>query len=150
MKRIVEKSRYMSAVGVAVLLVMSALAFLWNAKIAIEIIFSVFRSADQEAFFGLYLIKLVDGILIAIVLMILALSVYSMFIGELELPAWMVAHNLEELKSKLSGVIVLVLAVRFLEFVLEGELASIDVMWMGIGIALMIAALVAFSVFIEK
>ena len=150
MKRIVENSRYMSVVGVVVLLVMSALAFLWNAKTAVEIIFSVFRSADQEALLSLYLIKLVDGILIAIVLMILALSVYSMFIGELELPAWMVAHNLEELKSKLSGVIVLVLAVRFLEYVLEGELASIELMWVGIAIAVVIAALIAFSVLIDK
>lgn len=147
MKKIIESSRYLSIIGVVVLLLMAAIAFAWNAIEAGDFVLKVISGEKNEELFSLYLIKLVDGILISIFLLMLAYSVYSMFVGNLDLPDWMVAHNLDELKTKLGGVIVLVLAVRFLEFVLEGELASIDVMWMGIGIALMI---VAFSVFIKK
>ena len=61
------------------------------------------------------LIAVVDVFLIATVLFVVAVSLYEMFIGDLKLPEWMVAHNLYELKSKLSGVIILVMAMKFLE-----------------------------------
>jgi len=150
MQKIIESTRYLSIIGVVILLLMSAIAFTWNAFEAGDFVVKMISGQKEADLFSLYLIKLIDGILISIFLLMLAYSVYSMFVGNLNLPDWMVAHNLAELTTKLGGVIVLVLAVRFLEFVLEGELASIDVMWMGIGIALMIGALVAFSVFIEK
>lgn len=150
MKKFIENGRFLALIAVVELLVMSAVAFTYNAVQGGELVIGLVTRQDIAGLFSLYLIKLVDGILIAIVLLMLSMSVYSMFIGTLEVPSWMVARNLQELKTKLSGVIILVLAVRFLEYVLEGELASIDVLWTGIAIAAVIAALVAFSVFTEK
>lgn len=150
MKTIVENGRYLAIIAVVELLVMSAVAFIWNAIQGGELIVGLATQQDTQGLFSLYLIKLVDGILIAIVLLMLSMSVYSMFIGAVEAPAWIVARNLKELKTKLSGIIILVLAVRFLEYVLEGEIASIDVLWTGIAIAAVMAALVAFSVLTEK
>jgi uncharacterized membrane protein YqhA len=46
---------------------------------------------------------------------------YELFINKLALPDWMLAHNLHELKSKLGGVIVLVMVVKFLSTWLSGK-----------------------------
>ena len=58
----------------------------------------------------------------------------------------MLAHNLHELKAKLSGMIVLVMIVRFLEELLKGKAAQ-DLFYTGVAIALVSAVLVAFSHF---
>lgn len=149
MKRLIENGRYLAIIAAVELLVMSAVAFIWNAMEGWELVVGLVTDQEIQGLFSLYLIKLVDGILIAMVLLMLSMSVYSMFIGSLDTPSWMVANDLQELKTKLSGVIVLVLSVRFLEYVLEGDLAGIDILWTGLGIAAVIAALVAFSVFID-
>ena len=106
---------------------------------------AILSTMGQSPTISLYLIQLVDAFLIAIVLYILAVSLYEMFIGDLALPNWMIAHNLYELKNKLSSVIILVIAVRFVEHILEGVMPALDVLWLAIATALVIFALVAFG-----
>ena len=52
-----------------------------------------------------------DTFLIATGLLVFSVSLYELALGELNLPDWMLAHNLHELKSKLSSIIILVMAV---------------------------------------
>ena len=66
------------------------------------------------------------------------------------LPDWMVVHNLHELKITLSSVIVLVMAVRFVEHLFEEHTTPKDVVYYAIATALVAAALVAFGYFTEK
>ena len=61
------------------------------------------------------LVQVMDGFLIAAGLLIFSLGLYELFIGEIELPAWLVIQDLDSLKAKLAGVIVMVMAVTFLE-----------------------------------
>jgi len=46
---------------------------------------------------------------------------YELFINHTALPDWMLAHDLNELKDKLGGVIILVMVVKFLEHLVEWE-----------------------------
>jgi uncharacterized membrane protein YqhA len=91
----------------------------------------------------------VDSFLIATAILIFAVSLYELFIGPLELPGWMLAHNLYELKAKLSSMIVLVMGVKFLEKLLESKDAN-DLLRTGIATALMSAVLIAFGYFGKK
>jgi uncharacterized membrane protein YqhA len=95
------------------------------------------------------LIELVDSFLIAIALQIFSLSMYELFVGELNLPDWMLAHNLHELKTKLSSVIILVMTVKFLEHLVEWKNPS-NSLFFAIAVSVVAATLIAFSYFGEK
>jgi uncharacterized membrane protein YqhA len=90
-------------------------------------------------------IEVADIFLLAVVLYIMAVGLYELFIDDnLDLPGWLVIHNLEDLKEKLVGVVIVVLAVFFLGRVIESN-EPLEVLYLGGGIAAMIAALSYFS-----
>jgi uncharacterized membrane protein YqhA len=74
---------------------------------------------------------------------------YELFIGEINVPEWMLAHNLYELKAKLSSMIVLVMAVKFLQKLLDTKDAN-DLLLRGLATAVMSAVLIAFGYFGKK
>lgn len=145
MKTIIGKSRYLALVAVFTLLLSFVLAMLWGVARAVTAGYEIITSLGQSSAISLYLIKVVDAFLIAIVLYMLAASVYSLFVEKTGLPSRLVADDLPELESKLSGVIVLVLAVRFAEALFEEVLPAIDILWLGLAAAAVAAALIAFG-----
>jgi len=95
-------------------------------------------------------IELADIFLLATVLYIMALGLFELFIDDrLPLPHWLEIHTLDDLKEKLVGVVVVVLAVSFLGAVIEAESAR-ALMELGIGVAAVIAALSYFLSRISK
>ena len=56
---------------------------------------------------------------------------------------------LNDLKVKLSSMVVLVMAIKFLEIFMKGENAQ-DIVWMGLAVALVSGALIAFGYFGKK
>jgi uncharacterized membrane protein YqhA len=95
------------------------------------------------------LVEIVDSFLIATAVLIFATSLYELFVDKLDLPDWMLAHNLYELKTKLSSMIVLVMGVKFLEKLLDVKDTN-DLLRIGIATALMSAVLIAFGYFGKK
>ncbi len=86
-------------------------------------------------------IELADVFLLATVLYIMSLGLYELFIDDgLPLPAWLEIHSLDDLKSKLVGVIVVVLAVSFLGAVIKGT-EPLQLLYQGLGIGAVVAAL---------
>jgi uncharacterized membrane protein YqhA len=86
-------------------------------------------------------IEIADVFLLATVLYIMALGLYELFIDDsLPLPAWLEIRTLDDLKDKLVGVVVVVMAVLFLGSVIGGGDAE-ALMMRGVGIAAVIAAL---------
>ncbi len=75
----------------------------------------------------------------------MSLGLYELFIdSHLPLPEWLIVRSLEDLKEKLLGVVVVVLAIFFLGRVIEAENA-IDLLYLGVGIAAVIASLAYFA-----
>jgi uncharacterized membrane protein YqhA len=146
MSKLLEKSRYLAMIGVLALLVSALAAFGWGILktwFAIELIVS---SLGKDATITVELIEVVDAFLIATALLIFAASLYELFIGELAMPGWMLAHDLHELKAKLSSMIILVMAVKFLEkLVVVKDPAGL--LQIGLAIAVIAAALIAFGHF---
>ncbi len=149
LKTILEKSKYLAIIGVISLLIASLAAFVWGTLKTVTATLLVIQSAGRDAGITIELIEVVDSFLIATAILIFATSLYELFIGTLELPGWMLAHDLYELKSKLSSMIVLVMAVKFLEKLLELKDAE-ALLQTGIATALVSAVLIAFGYFGKK
>ena len=147
MKILVEKSRYISLVVVISLLLTFVMSIFWGLSRAIIAWMEIILSLGQASEIILLILKLIDAFLIAIVLYILAASIYKLFVGELELPSALVARNLSELKTKLSSLIVLVMAVHFVEVLFMDGMSGLEKMWYAVATALVAGALIAFSRF---
>lgn len=110
MKTVVEKSRYLALIGVIGLLIAAIAAFGWGFYKTCLLVYEVTIGLSASTSVIVDLEKIVDFFLIATTLLIFAASLYELFIAEIDVPDWMIAHNLYELKSKLSSMIVLILA----------------------------------------
>lgn len=87
----------------------------------------------------------VDTLLLATVLLVIGYGLYELFVDEsLQLPDWLQIHSLEDLKGKLIGVVVAVIAVVFLGELVEGKDAEATMMF-GLGAGALVLALAAFA-----
>lgn len=113
MGRFVASTRYLALVGVFFGLLATLAAFAWG---GIKTILLVIKLAHGELEgMAVGLVQIMDGFLIAAGLLIFSLGLYELFVGEIELPGWLVIKDLDALKAKLAGVIAIVMAVTFLE-----------------------------------
>jgi uncharacterized membrane protein YqhA len=90
-----------------------------------------------------------DTFLIATALFLFSVGLYELFIEDLSLPSWLVVHDLHDLKQKLGSVIILVLAVIFLEHFAEGK-DPLGTLYLGLAVAVVSASLIAFITFGHK
>lgn len=149
MKFLLERSRYLALIGIISLLLASFAAFAWGAIKTVSTTLLVFQTLGAGSSIIIELIEIIDIFLISTTVLIFAVSLYELFIGKLDMPEWMLAHDLYELKNKLSSMIVLVMAVKFLQKLIDikdgGELLQ-----RGTAVALVSAALIAFGYFGKK
>ena len=90
------------------------------------------------------LIKQADYALLATVLYVLALGLYSLFVDDrVPMPAWLRIHDLGHLKELLAGVVVVAIAVIFLGQALTWD-GTTDLLAPGLASAAVIAALALF------
>ena len=131
------------ALAAVTLLVYEAVA---SVRLAFDAADGVYASKGTKKLF-LAAIEIVDGFLLATVFYITALGLYELFIDStVRVPEWLEINTLDDLKAKLIGVVVTVLAVAFLGFVLTWD-GSNSILALGGAVALVIAAL---SLFLKK
>jgi len=93
---------------------------------------------------ALHFIEIVDLFLLGTVLLMIGLGLYELFIdANLNLPEWLQIRTFDDLKMKLVGVVIVVLAVLFLGQVVAWN-GDRDLLGLGTAIALVIAALAYF------
>ncbi|MCX6048960.1 MAG: YqhA family protein [Chloroflexi bacterium] len=149
MRKLIESSRYMALIGVVALLFAAFMAFVWGGLKTFKILQKIVVSYGQDPQIISGLVQLLDAFLIAAALYLFAVSLYELFIDKLNLPDWMLAHNLYELKTKLSSVIILVMGVNFLENVMAWRDAQATLQF-GLAIAIVSAALIGLSYATQK
>ena len=149
MKNILEKSRYLAIIGIVSLLVAALAAFGWGTLRTVHAVILVIESLGTDVAITIEFIEIVDSFLIATAILIFAVSLYELFIGDLDLPEWMLAHNLYELKAKLSSMVVLVMGVKFLQKLVDYK-DTADLLRVGLSIAAVSAVLIAFGYFGKK
>lgn len=101
------------------------------------------RSVSSEAnkLLAVHLIELIDLFLLGTVFYIIATGLYSLFINErIKMVSWLEIHSFDALKSKLIGVVVVLLAVTFLGNVVLWK-GGIDIIYLGGAVGLVLGAL---------
>lgn len=149
MKYILERSRYLTLIGVFSLLVASIAAFAWGTIKTVSTTLLVIQTLGADSSIIIELIEIIDIFLISTTILIFAASLYELFIDKLDLPEWMLAHNLYELKGKLSSMIVLVMAVKFLQKFVDAKDPA-ELLQRGIAVGIVSAVLIAFGYFGKK
>ena len=149
MKWLIEKSRYIAYIGVLVLFVCSLTAYILSVYKTVKTISAIVAGEVKDDLALIALFDCLDVVLVATALLVWSVSLYELFIGELEVPDWMLVRNLDELKSKLSFVVIPVMSVKFLQKLLRGENA-LEILYYGAGIALIVGALAYFNFVNEK
>ncbi len=149
MKYILERSRYLTLIGVFSLLVASIAAFAWGTIKTVSTTLLVIQTLGADSSIIIELIEIIDIFLISTTILIFAASLYELFIDKLDLPEWMLAHNLYELKGKLSSMIVLVMAVKFLQKFVDAKDPA-ELLQRGIAMGIVSAVLIAFGYFGKK
>jgi uncharacterized membrane protein YqhA len=83
--------------------------------------------------------------LLGTVLLVIGYGLYELFVDtRLEVPAWLQVRDLDDLKSKLIGVVVAIIAVVFVGVFVDANRAS-DVVSYGLGAGALVAGLALFA-----
>lgn len=151
------ESRLIVIAAVIISLVSSLAMFFMATVDAIYMIshLSEYPSLAGEARFDLrsetitHVVELIDGYLLATVLLIFALGLYELFISKIDkaenaenASKVLVINSLDDLKARLAKVILMILIVKFFEFALQMEFSTpLDLLAFAAGIALIGLAL---------
>ena len=93
---------------------------------------------------------LCNAILLGTVLLVIGYGLYELFIDEdLNVPVWLQVHDLDDLKSKLIGVVVAIVAVIFVGVFVDINRAD-DVLTFGVGAGALVTGLAIFAFATKK
>ena len=145
MARFLSLSRYLTLLAVVALLVTALAAFGWGIIKTVDAAAVILSSGGLDSAAAIAIIEVVDAFLISAGVLIFALGIYELFIGELNLPEGIQVHTWHDLKAKLGGILVLVMAVKFLEKVVEWK-NGLETLYFALAIAVIAAVLIGFSV----
>jgi uncharacterized membrane protein YqhA len=146
MKAILERSKYLVVIGIVFSLLGSVAVFIWGAIITVDSIVGLLETDLKDPLATIAFVKVMDIFLVATALLFFAVALYELFIGDLDLPAWLSVKNLDGLKAKLGSVAILIMAITFVERLIKWEKAQ-DTLFFGLAAAAVSLALVAFSHF---
>jgi uncharacterized membrane protein YqhA len=92
----------------------------------------------------------VDAILLGTVLLVIGYGLYELFVDtRLAVPEWLEVRDLDDLKSKLIGVVVAIIAVVFVGVFVDVNRAA-DVVAYGVGAGALVAGLALFALATRK
>lgn len=147
MAKLLSWSRYTIVLGVIASVVLSVAIIIASVvRTAIGVIEAATKITDpktakQIAVVG---IEIADLLLIATVLYIIAVGLYELFIGDVDVPSWISVTSLNDLKNKLLNIVVAVLAVTFLIQVVNWD-GTTNLLPLGAAIAAVVLAVTAFG-----
>lgn len=115
---------------------------------SVEMVRTIFNAAVNGTKLKLTIVEVltaIDAILLGTVLLVIGYGLYELFIDEdLEVPVWLQVHDLDDLKSKLIGVVVALIAVIFVGVFVDSNRAE-DVISFGVGAGALVTGLALFS-----
>jgi uncharacterized membrane protein YqhA len=152
-ERALAASLYLAVIPVAVLALSALGAFVYGTAVFVHLVGSIvshpFPVGHQV---GLFLLD-TDLFLIGATLLISAVGFYELFVREIpadspaRMPGWLEMHDLNDLKGRIIAMIIMVLAVSFVELAVDAEDgagAALPVLEIGGGVAVVILALTIF------
>jgi uncharacterized membrane protein YqhA len=145
MRRLFEISRYAviipsaaSIIGAIVLMILGSIEIV---RSALDVVLKQVPLKETVV----AILTSVDAILLGTVLLVIGYGLYELFIDtNLEVPDWLEINTLDDLKAKLIGVVVAIIAVIFVGVLVDTKSPS-EVLYYGVGAGAVVLALAAFS-----
>ena len=145
MNRILAATRY-AVVVPAIASILGALLLMVQGSIEmIQVIIDAIVNSTKLKLTIVDVLTAVDAILLGTVLLVIGYGLYELFINEdLKVPVWLQVHDLDDLKSKLIGVVVALIAVIFVGVFVDVN-RSKDVLAFGVGAGALVTGLAIFA-----
>ena len=150
MNRILAATRY-AVVVPAIASILGALLLMVQGSIEmIQVIIDAALNGTKLKLTIVDVLTAVDAILLGTVLLVIGYGLYELFIDEdLNVPVWLQVHDLDDLKSKLIGVVVAIIAVIFVGVFVDVN-RSKDVIAFGVGAGALVTGLAIFAFATKK
>ena len=120
---------------------------------SIAMVEAVYDSVTGASYLKVTIVEVltaVDAILLGTVLLVIGYGLYELFVDtDLEVPVWLEVKDLDDLKSKLIGVVVAIIAVIFVGVFVDTDRAA-DVVSYGLGAGALVAGLAIFAFATKK
>ena len=145
MNRILAATRYIAIIP-AIAAILGAILLMVQGSVAMmQVIIDVISDRTKLKITIVEVLTAVDAILLGTVILVIGYGLYELFIDEdLEVPVWLQVHDLDDLKSKLIGVVVAIISVIFVGVYVDANRAS-DVISYGVGAGALVVGLAIFS-----
>ena len=115
---------------------------------SLEMVLTVFQTISESSSLKdsiVAVLTAIDAILLGTVLLVIGYGLYELFIDtDIQVPEWLRVDNLDDLKSKLIGVVVAIISVVFVGVFVDSNRAT-DVVSYGIGAGALVVGLAVFA-----
>lgn len=153
LRRIFAASRYLILIAVSGAFLAAVVVMVYGGLLVLNMLVDVVShgsfTTDGAKHLSVECVEIIDLFLLGTVLYIIALGLYDLFIDDrLPLPNWLLIRTLDDLKEKLLGVIIVLLAVTFLgDTVLWNGNTSILALGIAVGLVLFALGFILHRVF---
>jgi uncharacterized membrane protein YqhA len=146
--RLFSLSRYLIGIAVVGSLIAAVILMIYGAAELVTVTITAFAegtfSSKGAKTLALTYIEIVDLFLLATVFYIIALGLYELFIdNSIQVPQWLEIRTLDDLKNKLTSVVIVVMGVLFLGQVVTWD-GERDLLGYGVAVGAVIIALTFF------
>ena len=140
---LLNQARYLVLIAVAGLTVLSVATFAWAIAKTVKLFGALLDGGWRGDVALVDLLGVIEMYLLAIVQLIVAIGLYELFVGDLDVPNWLEVTSLDDLKKSIVDVLVVFLGVKGIEGLVEAE-RPLDALMLVGAIAALIVALSLF------
>ncbi len=143
--RILAQSRNLIIIAVAGSLLASVLVTVFATADMVRIVLAIFQHGtfadDSAKRVALGAVELSELFLLSAVLYVIALGLYQLFVGrDVYLPDWLEIPSLDNLKERLLGTVLVMLAISFFGYAVTWD-GSLNILGVGISTGVVIAGI---------
>lgn len=150
--RMIGRTRFVVLLGVAAVLLVSMALFVLGAAQAVVSVWhalqALLRGEQASSALTVELLEVVASFLKAVVFYIVGVGLYSLFIAPLNVTAALGVETLNDLETKVVGVVVVIMSITFLEHFIAWKEPAEMLMWGGT-LALVVVPLVLFQFYLH-
>ncbi len=149
MNEVLDKCKVLLWIAVVSLLIASLAMFIWGAVKTVMVIAKLIETYGRDFMASVFFIELAVIFLIAACLLVLAVGIYELFIGELVVPEWLAIKNLQDFINKIGSFTIAIMIIIFLKHIIEWRDPQ-GTFHYGIGIGLIAATIAGLNRFLNK
>jgi uncharacterized membrane protein YqhA len=146
LENLLSRSRYLVIIAVLGALIASITVLVYAGIVVVGIMIVLFAhftfTTEDAEHVAVASVEMIDMFLLSTILYIMSLGLYRLFINDkLPLPHWLEVSSLKDLKEKLLGVIIVLVAVTFLGDLVSWAPGDMSILGLGLAAGLVLVAL---------